>query len=189
MFFSSIIIYSCSVSEYLFEETPKSDKEKLKSMIDSYRSEAMMDVDFYDLKENPEYYSNSIFEMRGYIIDERSHEFLFYADPYFDDNFGYYYVSLDNPLPKQKSINQPFRYLSVGSRVTLIAQMSGIKSYGLSQSPINVPIQNYILTLSGDKFINIPHLSGIAIFRIDNEELDQPEWVSVELLSEFGLRR
>lgn len=182
-------IQGCGFSDYLFQQSPESDKDKLDRMINNHREKAIKEIDFYDIKENPAEYRDKIIEMRGYIVDTRNEEFLFYADPYYDENYGFYYVSLDNPLPRQTSMGTPLKYLAAGSRITLIAKILNLQSYGLSRSPIMVSIKNYVLSVQGKELIDIPHLGGIAIYRIENEEMERPEWVTIEILEKFGLKR
>lgn len=178
----------CSVVDYLFYETPETNEDKLLRTIAAYRDSAYSTVNFDELRSQPDKHYNNYYELRGYILDVNTEEFLFYADPYFDQNYGFFFVSIDNPLPKQSGAGQPLRYLAVGDKITLIARMKGLRSYPL-RKPINVPINNYFLSLRGEDFQNIPLFKGVAIFKLEDNYLTIPQWVNTEILEKFGTRR
>jgi len=186
--FFIISIQGCSVFDYLFFESPETDEDKLLRTIAAYRDSSSSTVNFDELRLQPDIYFNKYYELRGYILDVHAEEFLFYADPYFDQNYGFFFVSIDNPLPKQSGAGQALRYLTVGDKITLIARMKGLRSYPL-RKPINVPINNYSLSLRGEDFQNIPLFKGVAIFKLEDNYLTLPQWVNSEILEQFGSRR
>ena len=183
--FPAVIITACSVGNYLSEETV-SDQQKLTTVIDAYRDSAYTEVDYYDMKDYYEEYIGAYFELEGYVIDEVNENFLFYADPYYGENYGFFNIVIDHPLPKQSEVGKPLRYLTVGDHVILLAKMKGLESYSLEKKTIQVPIQNYFLSLSGDEFIDIPLLEGIVIQKKEENDIPkQPEWLSNMLLNTY----
>jgi hypothetical protein len=180
-----MLLSGCSVVDYLFYQSPVDNQSKLNNLLTAYRDSAMSGVDFEDLKDNISFYKGKYLELKGYLIDERKTEFLFYADPYFDLNYGFYYINIDNPLPKQRAYDKPLHYLTIGDKIILIAIVKNLKSYGLDK-PIQLPISNYFITISGDQFIDIPALDGIVIYKIDDYNLKNPVWVTEKILEEFG---
>lgn len=183
-----ISIQGCSVFDYLFNETPKTGEDKLLTIISTYLDSVVTTVNFDELKNQPDIYFNKYFQLRGYILEIQAEKFLFYADPYFDKNYGFYFVNIDNPLPNQSSAGMPLRTLNVGDKITLIAQMKGLSSYPLRR-PLNIPVNNYLLSIRGEDFQNIPLFKGVAIFKLEDNYLTVPQWVNAEILEQFGTRR
>lgn len=182
------IVNGCSVVDYLFYQSAETDQNKLMNLISAYRDSSYTTVNFDELRRLPDSYHNNYYELRGYILDVHPDEFLFYADPYFDQNYGFFYVNIDNPLPKQSGAGQPLRHLTVGDKITLIAQMKGIRSYPV-RKPLNVPINNYVISVRGEDFQDIPLFKGIAIFKLEDNYLTVPQWVNAEILEQFGSPR
>ncbi len=186
--FFLMMLSGCSVVDYLFYQTPIDNQTKLNNILAAYRDSALTGVDFNTLKQNIPFYNGKYLELKGYLIDERKTEFLFYADPYFDMNFGFYYIAIDNPLPKQRAYDKPLHHLTIGDKIILVGLVKGLKSYGLDK-PIQLPINTYFLTLTGDQFIDIPFLEGIVLYKIDDYNLKNPVWVTEKILEEFGAER
>ncbi|GEM_PF-1899011 len=186
-FFTAVFLTGCAVGEYLSEETI-TDAEKLNNVISAYRDSSYTQFDYYDMKDYYEDYIGAYFEIIGYIIDENKENILFYADPYFGENYGFFNIMLDHPLPKQSEIGKPLRYITIGDEVILLARMEGVKSYSLEKKTIQVPIQNYFLSLSGDEFIDIPAMQALVIQkREENEVQKRPEWISESLIKNYNL--
>ncbi len=188
LFLVYFLISGCSATDYLFKEKPETEQDKLSKLMTAYKDSSIAEVNFDDMKKHPENYTDKYFRLKGYIIDEKNIEFLFYADPYFDNNYGYYIISIDNPLPKQSAPGTPLKYLAVGDKVTLIAQMKGLSSYEL-KNPKQINVNNYTLSFTENQFVEVPLLKGIAIYKIDDNYLRVPQWVSADILEEFGYRK
>lgn len=185
---TALLLSGCSVFDYLFNEKPATDEDRLNNIIAAYRDSSSTSINYEEMRQAPDNYYDNYYELRGYVVDANQTEFLFYADPFFDQNYGFYFVAIDNPLPKQSGSGQPLRHIAVGDKITLLAQMKGSGNYPLSK-PVNVPINNYMLSLHGSDFFGIPLFKGIAIFKLEDNFLSIPQWVSADILEQFGSRR
>lgn len=158
---------------------------KIQEEITRLRANAITKFDFYELEKNIDEFNGQILQVDGYIIDTAHQTFLMYADPYFEDNYGFFYVFIDNPLPRQTAPGKPLRHLTIGDKITLIAELNGLKTYPLEKKTIRIPIKTYELSISGEEFENIPSLLALAIYRDQSNQLKYPDWVSVKISPEF----
>lgn len=140
------------------------------------------------MKNENESLIDSYVEIRGYIAHERPHEILVYTDPFYDENYGYYYLLIDFPIPKMKGEGKHIYFLSAGSKVKVIGRLSGIKDYIVSGSPTFLS-DNGIVKLENELLKKLPMLKAIAIYILDDYEYENPYWVTDEILIDFGLKR
>jgi hypothetical protein len=181
------LIAGCSASDSIDEGRRSNiDMAEVMIKVNEVRKSAINEVDFYDMKDNNERYVGAFVELRGYIVDTINQKFLFYADPYFDDNYGFFSVFIDNPLPNQTRPGEPLRYLTIGDRIALVAEITGLDNYPLKKRTIWIPVRNYHLSVKGEEFRKIPFLEAIAIIKDDAEYQSRfPEWVSKRIEPDY----
>lgn len=176
-FLTSLFSFSCTTSDYLFKETPKSNFEKLNVILDKYKDSSLTYFDFQNLRSKTSFVNSEYFLIKGKILDMRNGEFLFYADPIINESFGYFYITNDNPLPRQTNNI----YFGVNSQITLIGKLINIETYALLRDLV-ANINNERIVFKGEEFVNIPKLKGIVIYSLQDFELTNPLWVSTEVL-------
>jgi hypothetical protein len=185
-----ILIAGCSgSSDDLFTAQRRGEPinmPKIMDRINEFRKGAVVDYDFYELKENYEDYYGQNFELRGYILDTAYNRILFYADPFFQENYGFFFVELDNPLPKQTAPHEALRYLTVGDKITLIGVMNGLKTYTLKKKTIWVSLETYQINVRGDELQELPFIEAVAMFKDDEIHTRFPEWVSLKIYPGFS---
>ncbi len=140
------------------------------------------------MKNEIYYYKNSYVELRGYIAHERPHEILIYTDPFYDENYGYYYLSIDFPLPKMRGTGKHVYFLTTGSKIKIIGRLINTMDYIISGSPSFITDNGKVI-LGNDLLRSLPYLQTIAIYKLDDYEYENPFWVTEEVLIEFGLKR
>lgn len=186
--FLALILFGCGSQDSSLREDRMTDKKTdVQKIVDNLRETAITDFDFFELEENAEEFEGQTFEIRGYIVDTSSSSFLMYADPYFDDNYGFFNIFIDNPLPKQTAPGKPLRHLTIGDKITLVAELNGTKTYELEKKTIRIPIHTYELSVSGEEFKNIPNFFALAIFEDESNNPKNPDWVSRKISLQFGL--
>jgi hypothetical protein len=159
--------YSCSG---LFQESSANSTDtslkKSSSNLKEVISAARYDVDNINIYSNPTEYVGKIISTRGVFLEQK---FFRDKDKKFivsGSNNGHpadFLVYLDHPLPKQAKI---------GENVQIISTASGIRVFGRLKE-----IEDY-MTESGVKK-QLPALEAIAIFNIDDRDLQNPVWVNL----------
>lgn len=164
LFFNFI---SCSG---LFEEgSNKSTNNSLKtgrSNLKQTIGNAKYDVDNINIYTNPSEYIGKIISTRGIFLEQKffkDKEKKFIVSGSNNGHPADYLVYLDHPLPKQNKIGENIQVISTASGIRVFGRLKGLEDY---------------MTEAGVKK-QLPVLEAIAIYNIDDRELQNPVWVNL----------
>jgi len=167
LFFVSLNFISCSG---LFEESSRNNTNnslsKNNSNLKHAISSARYDVDNIDIYTNPINYFGKIISTRGVFVEQKffkDKEKKFIVSGSNNGHPADFLVYLDHPLPKQTKI---------GENVQVISTLSGIRVFGKLKG-----LEDY-MTENGVKK-QLPALEAIAIYNIDDRDLQIPVWVNL----------
>lgn len=178
LFFVSFLFFSsCGTSDYLFKEKPKTNFEKLNDILNDFKDSSLTYFDFQNLRSNKNTQTGNYFLIKGKILDIRKEEFLFYADPIYNESFGYFYIKNDNPLPLK--IEQT--YFGINSQIILVAKFQNIGTYVLLRD-LYTEINGEKKIFKGEEFKDIPIMESIVIYDLKDNEMINPFWVSKTVL-------
>lgn len=178
--FLSFILQACSMINYLLESPPTSKEEKLFNSIKDFTQNSLYNVDYNSLRLNPETFLNKKIHVFGVIIQEFEDAFLLFTNPFEDNEYGFYLITIDTPLPKQGDYPKPLKYLSRGSEVSVFGYYIGLRSI----VPTEISTQDKLLNAHIDfrRLKNIPTIEANIIFDRNDVRLEYPVWISEKFL-------
>jgi hypothetical protein len=163
----SISLISCSA--LMEEDTGKSTNNSLKKSNTNLRemiSSAKYDVDNINIYTTPNEYIGKIISTRGIFLEQKffkDKEKKFIVSGSNNGHPADYLVYLDHPLPKQTKIGENIQVISTASGIRVFGRLKGLEDY---------------MTEAGIKK-QLPVLDAIAIYNIDDRELQNPVWVNL----------
>ncbi len=168
--FSVVLLINFSSCSALMEEsTSKSKSNSLKrssANLKNVISSARYDVDNIQIYSNTKEYMGTIISTQGIFVEQK---FLKDKDKKFiisGSNTGYtgnFIVYLDHPLQKQSHIGENVQIVSTATGIRVFGRFKGLEEY---------------LMYDGAKKL-LPVLEAVAIFGIDDRDLQNPVWVNL----------
>lgn len=180
--FLSFTFQACSIINYLLESPSPSIEENLFNSIKDFTQLSLYNVDYNSLRLNPNTFLNKKIRVFGVIIQEFEDAFLLFTNPFEDNEYGFYLIIIDTPLPKQGDYPKPLKYLSRGSEVNVFGYFVGLKSI----DPTEISAQDKSLNAHIDfrRLKNIPTIEASIIFDRNDVRLEYPVWISEKFLKE-----
>lgn len=174
---------SCSVFEYIFQTPPPSDDVKLQQLINHIVNHSLYNVEYSSLKLEPKTFSNEKIRVFGIILDEFQNEFIIYTDRFEDNEYGFYRIKIDNPLPKQNDIPKPFKFIACGSKINVFGIFAGLTDIKLSELE-SISKQQLNPNIDYSRLKKVPTIYASIIYDYDDMYFQRPIWISIELINE-----
>lgn len=178
----SIQVSSCSLFNYLFETPPPSKEELFLQELQNFIQLSLFNVDYNTLRLNPESFRDNKIRVFGVILQEFENEFLLFTNPFEDNEYGFYIIKIDSPLPKQGDYPKPLKYLSRGSEVNIFGIYKGLSN--ISPEKISTENQRLNQHIDFSRLKNIPTIQAVAIYDRSDLRLERPIWVSQKFIRE-----
>lgn len=172
LIFSSLSLGSCSFVKYILESPPPSKEENLKKSINQFVQNSLFNIEYQSLKLNPEVFKGEKIRVYGVIIDEFKDEFLLLTNPFEDNEFGFYRIKIDNPLPKQGDLPKPLKYIVRGSNTNAFGYYLGLTDIDVQKISENSRRLNPHINYS--KLNQIPSIEAVIIFDRDDIRFEHP---------------
>lgn len=165
--FFSVNFISCStfIEEGSNTNTGNSLKKRNPNLKQAIRS-AKYDVDNINIYTTPNEYIGKIISTRGIFLEQKffkDKEKKFIVSGSNNGHPADYLVYLDHPLQKQTKIGEDIQVISTASGIRVFGRLKGLEDY---------------MTEAGVKK-QLPVLDAIAIYNIDDRELQNPVWVNL----------
>ncbi len=184
VFLFSFLFNSCSVIDYLLESPPKSDEEKLTEAIANFKTSSLFSIDYSLLKTEPRSFRNENIRVFGTVLEEFKGEFILFTDPFEDNEYGFYRIKFDNPLPKQFDIPRPFKFISRGSKISVFGKFSGLTDIKIGELE-SISSQSLNAHIDYSKLRRIPTLNAVLIYDHEDFQFKRPLWISSEFVDEI----
>lgn len=178
----SISINACKLINYLLETPAPSKEELLLQSLQNFVNNSLFNVDYNSLRLNQEAFSNKKIRVFGVIVEEFEYEFLLFTNPFEDNEYGFYRIIIDTPLPKQGVFPKPLKYISRSSEVNVFGYYEGLTSI----DPAKIPVESKRLNPHIDftKLKNIPTIQAVVIYDRADEKFEMPVWISQKFIRE-----
>lgn len=187
IYFSAILLFilsfsSCKVFKYITESPPPSDEELFLKSLQNFNQTALFNIDYNSLRLNPETFENKTLRVFGVIVEEFDRDFLLFTNPFEDNEYGFYRIIIDSPLPKQGDYPKPLKYISRGSEVNVFGIYKGLTSI----NPDQISLERKSLNPHIDfrRLKNIPTIEAVAIYDRSDLRFERPLWVSQKFILE-----
>lgn len=187
IYFSAILLFilsfsSCKVFKYITESPPPSDEELFLKSLQNFNQTALFNIDYNSLRLNPETFENKTLRVFGVIVEEFNRDFLLFTNPFEDNEYGFYRIIIDSPLPKQGDYPKPLKYISRGSEVNVFGIYKGLTSI----NPDQISLERKSLNPHIDfrRLKNIPTIEAVAIYDRSDLRFERPLWVSQKFILE-----
>lgn len=187
IYFSAILLFilsfsSCKVFKYITESPPPSDEELFLKSLQNFNQTALFNIDYNSLRLNPETFENKTLRVFGVIVEEFERDFLLFTNPFEDNEYGFYRIIIDSPLPKQGDYPKPLKYISRGSEVNVFGIYKGLTSI----NPDQISLERKSLNPHIDfrRLKNIPTIEAVAIYDRSDLRFERPLWVSQKFILE-----
>lgn len=180
LIFSSLSLGSCNFVKYILESPPPSKEENLKKSINQFVQNSLFNIEYQSLKLNPEVFKGEKIRVYGVIIDEFKDEFLLLTNPFEDNEFGFYRIKIDNPLPKQGDVPKPLKYIVRGSNINVFGYYIGLTDIDVQKISENSRQLNPHINYS--KLKQIPSIEAVIIFDRDDIRFERPLWLSSKFI-------
>lgn len=178
----TIQVSSCSLFNYLFETPPPSKEEIFLKELQNFTQMALFNVDYNALRLNPESFRDNKIRVFGVILQEFENEFLLFTNPFEDNEYGFYVIKIDSPLPKQGDYPKPLKYLSRGSEVNVFGIYKGLST--INPQKISTENQRLNQHIDFSRLKNIPTIQAVAIYDRSDLRFERPVWVSQKFIRE-----
>lgn len=175
-------ISSCNIIKYISETPPPSDEELFLQSLHNFTQSALFNVDYNLLRLNPEAFIDKKIRVFGAIIEEFDKDFLLFTNPFEDNEYGFYRIQIDSPLPKQGDYPKPLKYIGRGSEVNVFGIYRGLTSINPEQ--ISVESRRLNPHIDFRRLKNIPTIEAVAIFDRSDLRFERPLWVSQKFILE-----
>lgn len=178
----SVFLGSCSVINYLLETPPPSDEELFLKKVNEFTQSSLYNLDYNLLRLNPDEFSNKKIRVFGVIVEEFKNDFLLFTNPFEDNEYGFYRIKIDSPLPKQGDYPKPLKYISRGSEVNVFGYYKGLTTINPEQiSPESKRLNPHI---DFTRLKNIPTIEAVVIYDRADLRFERPLWVSQKFIRE-----
>jgi len=183
VFLFSFLFNSCSIIDYLLESPPKSDEEKLSESISNFTTSTLFSIEYSLLKSEPRSFRNENIRVFGTVLEEFKGEFILFTDPFEDNEYGFYRVYFDNPLPKQFDIPRPFKFISRGSKISVFGKFIGLTDVKLSELE-SINSQSVNQNIDYSRLRRIPTFNAMLIYDHEDFQFKRPLWISSKFVDE-----
>ncbi|MGB9665266.1 MAG: hypothetical protein ACPL25_10175 [Ignavibacteria bacterium] len=173
---------SCSIVNYLMETPPPSKEEILLKNLQEYVQSSLFNVNYNSLKLNPEAYVDKKIRLFGVIVEEFDKDFLLFTNPFEDNEYGFYRIKIDSPLPKQGEIPKPLKYISRGSEISVFGYYLGLSS--IDPTKISVESKRLNPHIDFTRLRNIPTIEAVVIYDRADQRFEKPIWISQKFIKE-----
>ncbi len=173
---------SCQVVRYIFETPPPSSEELLHQSINEFKNQSLFNVSYLSLRMNPESFNNKKIRVFGVIIEEFEKNMLLFTNPFEDNEYGFYRIKIDNPLPKQGEFPKPLKYISRGSEVNIFGYYKGLSD--IDPKKITDDIKRLNPHIDYSRLRRIPTIEAIIIYDRNDINFQNPIWISKRFLEE-----
>jgi hypothetical protein len=187
IFVLTIAFSSCSVINYLLESPPPSDEELFLKSLQNFTQNSLYNIDYNSLSLNPETFADKQIRVFGVIVEELESDFLLFTNPFEDNEYGFYRIKIDSPLPKQGDYPKPLKYISRGSEINVFGIYKGLTSI----NPDKIPVESRRLNPRIDftRLKNIPTIEAVVIYDRADSRFEHPLWVSQKFIESNYKRR
>jgi len=187
IFVLTIAFSSCSVINYLLESPPPSDEELFLKSLQNFTQNSLYNIDYNSLRLNPETFADKQIRVFGVIVEELESDFLLFTNPFEDNEYGFYRIKIDSPLPKQGDYPKPLKYISRGSEINVFGIYKGLTSI----NPDKIPVESKRLNPRIDftRLKNIPTIEAVVIYDRADSRFEHPLWVSQKFIESNYKRR
>lgn len=173
---------SCSVFNYLMETPPPSKEEILLNNLQEFVQSSLFNVNYNSLRLNTEAYVNKRIRVFGVIVEEFENDFLLFTNPFEDNEYGFYRIKIDTPLPKQGEFPKPLKYISRGSEINVFGYYLGVTS--IDPSKISAESKRLNPHIDYTRLKNIPTIEAVSIYDRSDQRFEKPVWVSQKFINE-----
>lgn len=173
---------SCGVLNYLLETPPPSKEELLLKDLQDFVNSSLYNVDYNSLRLNPEAYEDKKIRVFGVIVEEFENNFLLFTNPFEDNEYGFYRIKIDSPLPKQGEFPKPLKYISRGSEVNVFGYYIGLTS--IDPAKISSESKRLNPHIDYTRLRNIPTIEAVVIYDRADQRFEKPVWISQKLINE-----
>lgn len=177
----SLLISSCSVLDYLLETPPPDEGEKLSQAIANFKAGSLFSLDYSLLKTEPKSFKNENIRVFGTILDEFKNEFILFTDPFEDNEYGFYRIKFDNPLPKQFDIPRPFKFISRGSKISVFGKFVGLTDIRVTELE-SIKSQPMNPQIDYSRLRRIPTFIAVLIYDHEDFQFKRTVWISSEFV-------
>lgn len=173
---------ACGLLNYLLEETGPSEEEIFLKRLQIFTQTALFNVDYNALRLNPDSFKGNKIRVFGVLIQELNNDFILFTNPFEDNEYGFYRILIDSPLPKSGDYPKPFKYIGRGSEISVFGIYKGLTTI----NPEQIAQENRVLNSHIDfrRLKNIPTFEGVAIFDRSDSRFERPLWVSQKFIRE-----
>lgn len=176
------VLSSCNVLNYLLETPPPSKEELLLNNLQEFVQTSLFNVDYNSLRLNSAIHENKKIRVFGVIIEEFENDFLLFTNPFEDNEYGFYRIKIDSPLPKQGEFPKPLKYISRGSEVNVFGYYSGLTS--IDPSKISTERKRLNAHIDFSRLRSIPTVEAVAIYDRIDQRFEKPLWISQKFITE-----
>jgi len=177
-----LTLSSCSILNYLLETPPPSKEELLLKSLQEFVQSSLYNINYNSLRLNPEAYEDKKIRVFGVIIEEFENDFLLFTNPFEDNEYGFYRIKIDSPLPKQGEFPKPLKYISRGSEVNVFGYYSGLTS--IDPSKISAESKRLNPHIDYTRLRNIPTIEAVVIYDRADQRFEKPVWISQKFLNQ-----
>ncbi len=173
---------ACSLLNYLFEEPGPSEEEIFLRRLQTFTQTTLFNVDYNALRLNPDSFKENKIRVFGVVIQEFNNDFILFTNPFEDNEYGFYRILIDSPLPKSGDYPKPLKYIGRGSEISVFGIYKGLTTI----NPERISQENKVLNSHIDfrRLKDVPTIEGVAIFDRSDGRFERPLWVSQKFISE-----
>lgn len=183
-----LIFNACNIIKYITETPPPSDEELFLKSLQEFNQSALYNVDYNSLKLNPDVFLEKRIRVFGVIVEEFHREFLLFTNPFEDNEYGFYIIKIDSPLPKQGEYPKPLKFISRGSEVNVFGIYKGLMTINSEQ--ITAESKRLNPHIDFTRLKNVPTIEAVIIYDRSDIRFERPLWVSQKfILENYKTRR
>lgn len=173
---------SCQIFRYIFESPPPSSEELLQQSITEFRNQSLYNVNYTSLRMDPVAFENKKIRVFGVIIEEFEQDFLLFTNPFEENEYGFYRIKIDYPLPKQGEFPKPLKYIGRSSEVNIFGYYSGLSD--IDPKKITDDTKRLNPHIDYTRLKRIPTIDAMIIYDRNDINFRYPVWISKKFISE-----
>ncbi len=180
IFFS---LNGCRVFHYLTETPPPSDEEKIIGSLRNLTQTALYNINYNSLRLEAETFKGKNIRVFGVIVEEFNRDFLLFTNPFEDNEYGFYRITIDSPLPKQGDYPRPLKYISRGSEINVFGVYNGLTT--INPDRISKESRRLNPHIDFTRLKNIPTIEAKVIYDRIDYRFEKPIWISKKFVEEI----